>query len=166
LQNDSQLDFPWQSSNDTTFSFGFQGSRKESLPDSEDVSKSDKNTSSDGDVVEERIDKLEDDLHSDQVPTLAIHENSSLKTSPGRLSTNKVAAASPLLHGSMPLHYQDEILTIDDLESPDARGKNIERRNGGKTSPARVENGSFGFATRNQDNGLRKVTNFCCFLGY
>ncbi|KAJ6929589.1 MAP3K epsilon protein kinase 1-like [Populus alba x Populus x berolinensis] len=133
------------------------GSRKESLPDSEDVSKSDKNTSSDGDVVEERIDKLEDDLHSDQVPTLAIHENSSLKTSPGRLSTNKVAAASPLLHGSMPSHYQDEILTIDDLESPDARGKNIERRNGGKTSSAHVENGSFGFATRNQDNGLRKA---------
>ena len=136
------------------------------MPDSEDVSNSDKNISSDGDVVEERIDKSEDDLHSDQVLTLAIQENSSLKTSPGRLSPYKVVAASPSLHGSMPLHDQDDNLTNVDMESPDARGKNIDRRSGGKTSSAHVENGSFGFAARNQDNGFQKVTKFCCSLGY
>ncbi|KAJ6774841.1 MITOGEN-ACTIVATED KINASE KINASE KINASE [Salix purpurea] len=133
------------------------GSRKETLPDSEDVSKSDKNISSDGDVVVERNDKSEDDLHSDQVPTLAIQENSSLKTSSDRLSTSKVVAASPSLHGLTPLHDQDENLTNVDMESPNARGKNIDRRNGGKTISAHVENGSFGFAARNQDNGFQKA---------
>uniref|UniRef100_A0A6N2LYQ4 non-specific serine/threonine protein kinase n=1 Tax=Salix viminalis TaxID=40686 RepID=A0A6N2LYQ4_SALVM len=91
-----------------------------------------------------RNDKSEDDLHSDQVPTLAIQENSSLKTSSDRLSTSKVVAASPSLHGSMPLHDQNENLTNVDMESPNARGKNIDRRNGGKTISAHVENGSFG----------------------
>ncbi|KAJ6682417.1 MAP KINASE KINASE KINASE SSK2-RELATED-RELATED [Salix koriyanagi] len=142
------------------------GSRKETLPDSEDVNKSDKNISSDGDVVVERNDKSEDDLHSDQVPTLAIQENSSLKTSSDRLSTSKVVAASPSLHGLTPLHDQDENLTNVDMESPNARGKNIDRRNGGKTISAHIENGSFGFAARNQDNGFQKVTKFCCSLGY
>jgi len=133
---------------------------------SDDVSKSCKDNSSNDDEVEERTDKLDNDLHSDQVPTLAIHENSSLKTSSGRLSMNKVAAACAPLHGSTHMHDQDQALSNSDIESPDARGKNIDRRDGGKTNSTHVENGSFGFATRSQDNGLQKVINICCFLGY
>ena len=133
---------------------------------SDDVSKSCKDNSSNDDEVEERTDKLDNDLHSDQVPTLAIHENSSLKTSSGRLSMNKVAAACAPLHGSTHMHDQDQALSNCDMESPDARGKNIDRRDGGKTNSTHVENGSFGFATRSQDNGLQKVINICCFLGY
>jgi len=136
------------------------------LTESDDVSKSCKDNSSNDDEVEERTDKLDNDLHSDQVPTLAIHEKSSLKTSSGRLSMNIVAAACAPLHGSTDMHDQDQALSNGDMESPDVRGKNIDRRDGGKTNSTHVENESFVFATRSQDNGLQKVINICCFLGY
>ncbi|KAJ6297075.1 hypothetical protein OIU78_022743 [Salix suchowensis] len=132
-------------------------SRKQLLTESDDVSKSCKDNSSNDDEVEERTDKLDNDLHSDQVPTLAIHEKSSLKTSSGRLSMNKVAAACAPLHGSTDMHDQDQALSNGDMESPDVRGKNIDRRDGGKTNSTNVENESFVFATRSQDNGLQKV---------
>uniref|UniRef100_A0A6N2NBC5 Uncharacterized protein n=1 Tax=Salix viminalis TaxID=40686 RepID=A0A6N2NBC5_SALVM len=87
-------------------------------------------------------------LHlKDQVPTLAIHEKSSLKTSSGRPSMNKVAAACAPLHGSTDMHDQDQALSNGDMESPDVRGKNIDRRDGGKTNSTHVENESFVFAT-------------------
>ncbi|KAJ6693831.1 hypothetical protein OIU85_004599 [Salix viminalis] len=98
-------------------------SRKQLLTESDDVSKSCKDNSSNDDEVEERTDKLDNDLHSDQVPTLAIHEKSSLKTSSGRLSMNKVAAACAPLHGSTDMHDQDQALSNGDMESPDVRGK-------------------------------------------
>uniref|UniRef100_A0A6N2MX20 non-specific serine/threonine protein kinase n=1 Tax=Salix viminalis TaxID=40686 RepID=A0A6N2MX20_SALVM len=100
---------------------GFEAvSRKQLLTESDDVSKSCKDNSSNDDEVEERTDKLDNDLHSDQVPTLAIHEKSSLKTSSGRLSMNKVAAACAPLHGSTDMHDQDQALSNGDMESPDA----------------------------------------------
>uniref|UniRef100_A0A6N2M402 Uncharacterized protein n=1 Tax=Salix viminalis TaxID=40686 RepID=A0A6N2M402_SALVM len=95
---------------------------------------------------------------ANQVPTLAIHEKSSLKTSSGRLSMNKVAAACAPLHGSTDMHDQDQALSNGDMESPDVRGKNIDRRDGGKTNSTNVENESFVFATRSQDNGLQKTS--------
>uniref|UniRef100_A0A6N2LHD2 Uncharacterized protein n=1 Tax=Salix viminalis TaxID=40686 RepID=A0A6N2LHD2_SALVM len=55
------------------------------------------------------------------------------------------------------MHYQDQALSNGDMESPDVRGKNIDRRDGGKTNSTHVENESFVFATRSQDNGLQKV---------
>ena len=58
------------------------------------------------------------------------------------------------------------MLSNGDMESPDVRGKNIDRRDGGITNSTHVENESFVFATRSQDNGLQKVINICCFLGY
>uniref|UniRef100_A0A6N2N4K8 Uncharacterized protein n=1 Tax=Salix viminalis TaxID=40686 RepID=A0A6N2N4K8_SALVM len=97
---------------------------------------------------------------ANQVPTLAIHEKSSLKTSSGRLSMNKVAAACAPLHGSTGMHDQDQALSNGDMESPDVRGKNIDRRDGGKTNSPHVENESFVFATRSQDNGLQKLSKF------
>uniref|UniRef100_A0A6N2MRZ1 Protein kinase domain-containing protein n=1 Tax=Salix viminalis TaxID=40686 RepID=A0A6N2MRZ1_SALVM len=140
-------------------------SRKQLLTESDDVSKSCKDNSSNDDEVEERTDKLDNDLHSDQVPTLAIHEKSSLKTSSGRLSMNKVAAACAPLHGSTDMHDQDQALSNGDMESPDVRGKNIDRRDGGKTNSTNVENESFLFATRSQDNGLQKAVKTSMNLG-
>ncbi|KAB5547998.1 hypothetical protein DKX38_011404 [Salix brachista] len=140
-------------------------SRKQLLTESDDVSKSCKDNSSNDDEVEERTDKLDNDLHSDQVPTLAIHEKSSLKTSSGRLSMNKVAAACAPLHGSTDMHDQDQALSNGDMESPDVRGKNIDRRDGGKTNSTHVENESFVFATRRQDNGLQKAVKTSMNLG-
>ncbi|KAG5241598.1 MAP3K epsilon protein [Salix suchowensis] len=140
-------------------------SRKQLLTESDDVSKSCKDNSSNDDEVEEKTDKLDNDLHSDQVPTLAIHEKSSLKTSSGRLSMNKVAVACAPLHGSTDMHDQDQALSNGDMESPDARGKNIDRRDGGKTNSTHVENESFVFATRSQDNGLQKAVKTSMNLG-
>uniref|UniRef100_A0A6N2MHR7 Uncharacterized protein n=1 Tax=Salix viminalis TaxID=40686 RepID=A0A6N2MHR7_SALVM len=47
---------------------------------------------------------------------------------------NKVAAACAPLHGSTDMHDQDQALSNGDMESPDVRGKNIDRRDGGKTN--------------------------------
>ncbi|KAF9678659.1 hypothetical protein SADUNF_Sadunf07G0057900 [Salix dunnii] len=140
-------------------------SRKELLTESDYVSKSCKDNSSNDDEVEEITDKLDNDLHSDQVPTLAIHEKSSLKTSSGRLSMNKVASACASLHGSADIHDQNQALSNGNMESPDVRGKNIDRRDGGITNSTHVENESFVFATRSQDNGPQKAVKTSMTLG-
>uniref|UniRef100_A0A6N2MG50 Uncharacterized protein n=1 Tax=Salix viminalis TaxID=40686 RepID=A0A6N2MG50_SALVM len=51
-----------------------------------------------------------------------------------------------------------------DLEA-NAEGKNIDRRDGGKTNSTHVENESFVFATRSQDNGLQKAVKTSMNLG-
>ncbi|KAJ4822823.1 MAP3K epsilon protein kinase 1 [Turnera subulata] len=118
---------------------------------------------SNGDDVEGRTDTLEDDLHSDQVPTLAIHEKSSLQPGSFRSSADKEAASSAMPHDH--LHGQDEVLTNGELESPSARKKNIDRKHGGKGNSTYTESSPFGFATRSQDNGLQKTAKTSVILG-
>ncbi|KAG8644129.1 MAP3K epsilon protein kinase 1 isoform X2 [Manihot esculenta] len=139
--------------------------RKELLTGTAGVSNSDKDHSSDFGIIEERTDKLEDDLQSDQVPTLAIHEKTSFQNGSIGLCTNKVAAACASHPGSSHLNDQDESVMNGEVESRDASGKSVDRKHGGKGSCNNVENKPFGFAPSRQDIGLQKSAKGSVTLG-
>ncbi|XVF66979.1 hypothetical protein PTKIN_Ptkin10aG0083300 [Pterospermum kingtungense] len=131
-------------------------SRKELLPaEATDQSKYEHDHSADINLLEERTNNLDHDLLSDQVPTLAIHEISSLQSSSGRPSVKNVVAAL----GPGQLHeisHQDEGMMNGDVGSP-SRRKHTEKRHGGKGSSIDIENKSFGFGPITQDAGVQKV---------
>ncbi|KAK8310981.1 hypothetical protein V6Z12_D02G220700 [Gossypium hirsutum] len=107
-------------------------------------------------VLEETTNNLDNDLLSDQVPTLAIHESLSLQSSSGRLSVKDVMAA----HASDQLHdtsNQDEVTINGDVGSPESRRKHTEKGHGGKGSSIDIEDASFGFGPITQDAGLQKA---------
>nr|KJB31830.1 hypothetical protein B456_005G210100 [Gossypium raimondii] len=107
-------------------------------------------------VLEETANNLDNDLLSDQVPTLAIHESLSLQSSSGRLSVKNVVAA----HASDQLHdtsNQDEVTINGDVGSPESRRKHTEKGHGGKGSSIDIEDASFGFGPITQDAGLQKA---------
>ncbi|XVE66333.1 hypothetical protein DITRI_Ditri08aG0071900 [Diplodiscus trichospermus] len=120
-----------------------------------DRSKYDHDHSADNNFLEEKTNNLDYDLPSDQVPTLAIHEKSSLQSSSGRLSVKNVVAAL----GPGQLHeisHQDEGMTNGDVGSP-SRKKHMEKRHGGKGNPIDTENKSFVFGPKTQDVSLQKA---------
>ncbi|XWS63320.1 hypothetical protein CRYUN_Cryun06bG0085000 [Craigia yunnanensis] len=132
-------------------------SRKELLSaEFTDRGKYDHDHSAYNNLLEERINDLDDDLLSNQVPTLAIHEKSSLHSSSGRLSVkNVVAALVPAqLHE---ISHQDEVMINGDVGSPESRRKHRKKRHGGKGSLIDIENKSFGFVPIAQDAGLQKA---------
>ncbi|KAK8629503.1 hypothetical protein V6N13_078349 [Hibiscus sabdariffa] len=92
-------------------------SKKEvSSMEATDRSKYDHDHSAANSMVEERMNNL-DDLQSDQVPTLAIHEKSSLQSSPGELSVKNVVAALSSGHHHE-ISHQDEAVMNGDVDSP------------------------------------------------
>ncbi|XP_022763955.1 MAP3K epsilon protein kinase 1-like isoform X4 [Durio zibethinus] len=120
--------------------------------------------SADNNLLEERINNLDDDLPSDQVPTLAIHEKSSLHSSLGRLPVKN--GVDDL--GSAQLHemsHQDEVMLNGDVGSPESRRKHLEKRHGGKGSSIDTENKSFGFGPITQDASLHKAVEFSRLVG-
>jgi hypothetical protein len=120
------------------------------------MSTSDRGHASDANIIEERAANL-DDL--DQVPTFAIHDNSSLPTGSGRQSSNKETATSEAteLHEVPHTSDHDEVLMNGNVGSPESRRKSVAEKNGGKGSSIHVGNRSFGFGQRSQDNGFQKV---------
>ncbi|GMJ05542.1 mitogen-activated protein kinase kinase kinase 7, MAP3K EPSILON PROTEIN KINASE, partial [Hibiscus trionum] len=131
-------------------------SKKEvSSMEATDRSKYDHDHSADNTMVEERMNNLDDDLQSDQVPTLAIHEKSSLQSSPGELSVkNVVAALSSGQHHE--ISHQDEAMMNGDVGSP-SRRKHTEKGQGVNEDQIDKENKSFGFVPITQNAGLQKV---------
>ncbi|PPD97932.1 hypothetical protein GOBAR_DD05005 [Gossypium barbadense] len=131
-------------------------SRKEvSSTEATDRSKYDHDHSADNTPVEERTNNLDDDLLSDQVPTLAIHEKPSLQSSSGRLSVKSVAVAL----GSSQLHdisHQDEATMNGDVGSP-SRRKHTEKGQGGNGDQIDNVNKSFAFGPITQNAGLQKA---------
>ncbi|KAK6253059.1 hypothetical protein QUC31_014779 [Theobroma cacao] len=120
------------------------------------TSKSDYDHSADNNLLGERIDNLDDDLLSDQVPTLAIHEKSSLQSSSGRISVKNVVAAL----GPAQLHeisHQDEVIMNGEVGSPESKGKHMEKRHGGKGSSIDIDNKSFGFGPRTHDASVQRA---------
>ncbi|XP_065869457.1 MAP3K epsilon protein kinase 1-like [Euphorbia lathyris] len=136
-------------------------SRKDLRTDATSISKSDNNQISNYDTNEEVTVKLDEDLHSDQVPTLAIHETS-LQTDSNRLSPDKVATACASLHVSTHLNGQD---ANGEVESSEVRRKSVDRKHGGKGNSTHTENTSFGFTSRTQDDGLQKAVKTSVTLG-
>ncbi|KAK8490816.1 hypothetical protein V6N12_011446 [Hibiscus sabdariffa] len=131
-------------------------SRKElSSTEATDQSKYDRDHSADDTLVEERMNNLDDDLLSDQVPTLAIHEKSSLQGSSGILSVKNVASAI----GSSQYHeisHQGEAMMNVDVISPSSM-KHSEKGQGGNTDQIDNENESFGFVPITQNADLQKA---------
>lgn len=120
------------------------------------LNKSDKEHSSNGNVVEERTENLDDVIQSDQVPTLAIHEKSAIQTGSGTLSSNKVVGAKEPteLQEISNSTEQEEMLISGEAGSPGTRQNNLATKHGGKGSSNNVENKSFGFP-RSQNNNLK-----------
>ncbi|XP_044488879.1 MAP3K epsilon protein kinase 1-like isoform X2 [Mangifera indica] len=143
------------------------GSGKDlSLPEATHLSKSDEEHSSNGNLVEERIENLDDVIQSDQVPTLAIHEKSAIQTGSSTLSSNKVVGAKDPteLQEMSNMSDQEEMLISSEAGSPEMRQKNVATKHGGKGSSNNVENKSSGYP-RSQNNNLQKGVKTSTTLG-
>ncbi|XP_062112960.1 MAP3K epsilon protein kinase 1-like [Humulus lupulus] len=118
-----------------------------------DITKSGQIPASHSNSVDERAENLEDD-QSDQVPTLAIHDKSSLQNGFGSVSSNRVVTTTDqaeLLELPQP-SSSDEVLVNGNVGSPV-----LKMENGGKPSFSSIASRPSGFGQRNQDNGLQKV---------
>ncbi|KAF3957686.1 hypothetical protein CMV_017326 [Castanea mollissima] len=134
------------------------GSRKGELStEVSDMSKSDQDHASDTNNIEERAAHLED---SDQVPTFAIHEKSSLQAASGQQSSNReVANYEPTeLHELPHTSAHGEVLMNGDMGSPESRRKVVTEKHGVKGSSTHVGNRSLGFGQRSQVNNFQRAT--------
>lgn len=113
----------------------------------------------------ERSDNPEEDVSSDQVPTLALNNKSPLQNSSGGLFSNDGAATLAELHVLSHSGSQEKVLINGELGSPDLRRKTIvARKSEVKESSFHVENGSSSSAApKSQDCSPQKVK-FLCFL--
>ncbi|KAM2422529.1 MAP3K epsilon protein kinase 1-like [Malus sylvestris] len=126
-----------------------------------DMGRSDDNPASDVKSVEEKTDNLEDDL-TDEVPTLAIHEKSSLQNGSGRISSQELAASEPTELDEPPhASNHDAVLVNGEVRSPELTTKNVSGKQGGKGVGYRA----FGFGTRNQDGSFQKAAKMPVLLG-
>lgn len=144
------------------------GSRKELLsPAATHLSKSDKEHSSNGNLAEERVENPEDEPLSDQVPTLAIHEMSLVQTGSGRLPSNKITATNDQsqLQEITNTSDKDEMLINGETQSPESRRKNLDSKHGGKGTSISVDNKSFGFSPRTDNNSLQKAVKTSATVG-
>lgn len=144
------------------------GSRKELLsPAATHLSKSDKEHSSNGNLAEERVENPEDEPLSDQVPTLAIHEMSLVQTGSGRLPSNKITATNDQsqLQEITNTSDKDEMRINGETQSPESRQKNLDSKHGGKGTSISVDNKSFGFSPRTDNNSLQKAVKTSATLG-
>lgn len=139
-------------------SFEIQDCRKELLStEAVDACKSNK---------DHGIENPEDDVQSDQVPTFALHDNSSIQISSGRLSNSEVAPCNAAeLHEPLPMSDQTEVLLNSAEGSPDLRRNNAANRNhDGKGSLVYADNRTVTIGPRSLDNSLQKVKLhlYCC----
>lgn len=128
--------------------FEFQDTRRgvEFSAERSNMSKSDKDSDSHPNIIEERVPNP-DDL--DQVPTFAFHEN----------SYPQAGSSEPMeLHEVPHTNEHDEVLMNDvNLGSPESRRKKLAEKYGGKGNTVRVFSRSPGFGQRSEDSSLQKV---------
>ncbi|CAI0378079.1 unnamed protein product [Linum tenue] len=122
-----------------------------------DVVRSDKNLATAFDVGDDGID-------SDQVPTLTIRESLCPQLHSDRGSEhNGVASNAP--QGSTDMHDHDDVLVNGNVEFPDTRRTNADKKTGGKGNAGLNEGKSFGFLSRSPDNGAQKAVKGSVTLG-
>ncbi|KAK7264110.1 hypothetical protein RJT34_31714 [Clitoria ternatea] len=116
-----------------------------------DSRKSQEDNASDSNFPNNRNEKL-DDVPSDQVLTLAIHEKSSLQASSSKLSSSgEVASSEPTGNYEISNAKDHEFMVNGEIESPQSRG--MTNKVGGNDSSINNGNKSFAFGPRGQDNG-------------
>ncbi|CAI0443898.1 unnamed protein product [Linum tenue] len=129
-----------------------------------DVVRSDKNLATAFDVGDEKIGELQDGIDSDQVPTLTIRESLCPQLHSDRGSEhNGVASNAP--QGSTDMHDHDDVLVNGNVEFPDTRRTNADKKTGGKGNAGLNEGKSFGFLSRSPDNGAQKAVKGSVTLG-
>ncbi|GFZ15682.1 mitogen-activated protein kinase kinase kinase 7 [Actinidia rufa] len=127
-----------------------------------DIGNSSKDNGLRGNYVEERADNAVDEVLSDQVLTLAIHEKPPLQYTSFRLLADNDAAPSHReeLHGPPQNGEEGEVLMKGNMGFIDSRRKNITAGNlEGNGTSIRVDHKSFGFGTKNQAYSPRKAAN-------
>ncbi|KAI4356962.1 hypothetical protein L6164_000939 [Bauhinia variegata] len=131
-------------------------SAKGLLTEAADDIKHDEDNASDSNFGNERMEKA-DDVLSDQVLTLAIHEKSSLQTGSTQLSSNREVASSEPTGDHVTSNNKDhgEVMMNGEVGSPNSRG--IAGNLGGKGSSINNGNKSFSFGPQVQDNGSLKA---------
>lgn len=128
------------------------------LAEAIDLGKPVEDNNSSGLPVEERVDNSDDDVYSDQVPTLAFHEKSPIHTNSVGLAANNETANSTELHESSHLVSQEKVPVNGELGSPESRRKSIiARKFEGKGSSVHVEDSSFSSVPRSHDLNPQKA---------
>lgn len=108
--------------------------------------RSEKDQSSASDIGEERADS-EDDIMSDKVPTLSIHDNkSSLQSSTCSISSDAKGTS------------QDGKSEHDENLETEARRNASATKQAGKECSIQVQQRSHSFGPKGEDRGLRKVS--------
>ncbi|XP_057478364.1 LOW QUALITY PROTEIN: MAP3K epsilon protein kinase 1-like [Actinidia eriantha] len=127
-----------------------------------DIGNSSKDNGLRGNYVEEGADNAVDEVLSDQVLTLAIHEKPPLQYTSFRLLADNDAAPSHReeLHGPPQNGEEGEVLMKGNMGFIDSRRKNITAGNlEGNGTSIGVDHKSFGFGTKNQGYSPRKAAN-------
>ncbi|KAI3453272.1 hypothetical protein Pfo_009935 [Paulownia fortunei] len=134
---------------------------KTELPSSETsgISKSSEDDGSNANLTEERTDNLEEDVISDQVPTLAIHEKSPMQNSSHRLLDSHEASISDSAeHMTSDLNQQDEVLINGKVEPSESTKRNVVARKFEKKGVSvAIEHGKINFGQKSQDFSPRKA---------
>lgn len=95
---------------------------------------------------------------SDQVPTFSIHEKNSMTTGSNRFTANHEATAPNLTENKESFHLeQEEVLINGELGFPELRTKDVSKTVDGKGGSAHLDNDSFTFGSKSQDNSPKKV---------
>ncbi|KAK6931863.1 Protein kinase domain [Dillenia turbinata] len=135
-------------------------SGKELVGTEVDTSKIDDDHGSNSCLNGERAD-IPEAILSDQVPTLAIPDKSSIQSNSGRLSPSSNLALSYPGEPDVTPHTggKSEVLENGDAGSSGSKKKNFQAQNhDGKGGSLHVENNLFGFGTKNQDDSSHKST--------
>lgn len=119
-------------------------------------SKHHEDIASDSDFLNEKTENT-NDVFSDHVLTLAIHEKLSLQTGPSKHCSNGEVASSDMTgdHDIPNTNGQNEVIMNGEFGSPESRG--VDRKPGGKGSSVTNGSISFCFGPRGQDSGSLKV---------
>lgn len=121
-----------------------------------DSSKSQEDNASDSNFPNERTEKT-DDVQSDHVLTLAIHEKSFPQTGSSKLSSDREVGTSEPIgnHELSNAKDLDEVMMNGEVGTPQTRG--VANKVGGKDTSVNNGKKSFSFGPRGLDNGPLKV---------
>ncbi|KAL1803617.1 hypothetical protein ACET3Z_032264 [Daucus carota] len=104
-----------------------------------DISSKDKDAKHE--ILEDIDATPEEEISSDQVPTLTLQEKLPINSSSVKISSNSEAATSTELHEPSESHTREKILPNGDLGSPNSRKKNVVARKTEVKGSSHVEQG-------------------------
>lgn len=146
---------------------GAEADSQKELPLAEvaDFGETDKDHSSSCKLGDAKRENLEDDLiMSDQVPTLAIHEEPSVQSGSGRVFTLTAHGPSEL-NEKLHVSDRDELLMNYGEGSPESRRKTVASKQGGKGNASQVKPKSYSIGQKSQDHSLQKAVKGLTTLG-